>query len=122
MVNNYLKNQKILYAAALAASIIFCIAMTSMGISKYYSVLQGGDNYNDFPTSGFSLIRVLINGSYLIATVTYIIWLIQKKTPCSSFLDICKYAIPFLALALIAYPQSSDIYSRFHVYMIHCIE
>jgi alpha-1,6-mannosyltransferase len=114
MVNNYLKNQKILYAAALAASIIFCIAMTSMGISKYYSVLQGGDNYNDFPTSGFSLIRVLINGSYLIATFTYIIWLIQKKTTSSSFLDICKYAIPFLALALIAYPQSSDIYMYLH--------
>ncbi|MEG5159472.1 hypothetical protein QUB37_03345 [Microcoleus sp. AT3-A2] len=114
MVNNYLKNQKILYAAALAASIIFCIAMTSMGITKYYSVLQGGNNYNDFPTSGFSLIRVLINGSYLIATVTYIIWLIQKKQTSSSFLDICKYAIPFLALALIAYPQSSDIYMYLH--------
>ncbi|UNU24600.1 hypothetical protein [Microcoleus vaginatus] len=114
MVNNYLKNQKILYAAALAASIIFCMAMTSMGITKYYSVLQGGDNYNDFPTSGFSLIRLLINGSYLIATVTYIIWLIQKKQTSSSFLDICKYAIPFLALALIAYPQSSDIYIYLH--------
>ncbi|MGB7895049.1 MAG: hypothetical protein WCF82_24550, partial [Microcoleus sp.] len=114
MVNNYLKNQKILYAAALAASIIFCIAMTSMGITKYYSVLQGGNNYNDFPTSGFSLIRVLINGSYLIATVTYIIWLIQKQQRSSSFLDICKYAIPFLALALIAYPHSSDIYIYLH--------
>ncbi|MEG4352266.1 hypothetical protein QUA70_06535 [Microcoleus sp. LAD1_D5] len=114
MVNNYLKNQKILYAAALAASIIFCMAMTSMGITKYYSVLQGGDNYHDFPTSGFSLIRVLINGSYLIATVTYIIWLIQKKQTSSRFLDICKYAISFLALALIAYPQSSDIYIYLH--------
>ncbi|MEG4529138.1 hypothetical protein [Microcoleus sp. D2_18a_D3] len=114
MVNNYLKNQKILYAAALAASIIFCIAMTSMGITKYYSVLQGGDNYNDFPTSGFSLIRLTINGSYLIATVTYIIWLIQKKQTSSNFLDICKYAIPFLAIALIAYPQSNDIYMYLH--------
>jgi alpha-1,6-mannosyltransferase len=114
IINNYLKNQKILYAAALAASIIFCIAMTSMGIAKFYSVLQGGDNYNDFPTSGFSLIRLLINGSYLIATVTYIIWLIQKKTTSSSFRDICKYAIPFLALALIAYPVSSDIYLYLH--------
>ncbi|MEG4104595.1 hypothetical protein [Microcoleus sp. S13_C5] len=114
MANNYLKNQKILYAAALAASIIFCIAMTSMGITKYYSVLQGGDNYNDYPTSGFSLIRVLINGSYLIATVTYIIWLTKKQQTSYSFLDICKYAIPFLALALIAYPQSSDIYLYLH--------
>ncbi|MEG4842402.1 hypothetical protein [Microcoleus sp. B9-D4] len=85
MVNNYLKNQKILYAVALAASIIFCIAMTSMGITKYYSVLQGGENYNDFPTSGFSLIRLLINGSYLIATVTYIIWLIKKNRQVPAF-------------------------------------
>ncbi|MEG4004972.1 hypothetical protein QUA41_02520 [Microcoleus sp. Pol11C1] len=114
MVNNYLKNQKILYAAALAASIIFCIAMTSMGITKYYSVLQGGENYNDFPSSGFSLIRLIINGSYLVATVTYIIWLSQKKQTSSSFLDICKYAIPFLAIALIAYPQSNDIYMYLH--------
>ena len=101
IINNYLKNQKILYAAALAASLVYCIAMTSMGITKFYSVLQGGENYDDYPSSGFSLIRVLLNGSYLIATVTYIIWLIQKKQTSSSFLDICKYAIPFLALALI---------------------
>ncbi|MEG5057975.1 hypothetical protein QUB60_05990 [Microcoleus sp. A2-C5] len=113
-LKNYLKNEKILYAVALAASIIFCISMTSMGITKFYSVLQGGENYNDFPTSRFSVIRLLINGSYLIATVTYIIWLIQKKATSSSFLDICKYAIPFLALALIAYPASSDIYLYLH--------
>lgn len=109
-LKNYLKNEKILYAVALAASIIFCISMTSMGITKFYSVLQGGENYGDFPTSGFSAIRLLINGSYLIATVTYIIWLIKKKQIGSSFLGIFKYAIPFLALALIAYPQSNDIY------------
>jgi alpha-1,6-mannosyltransferase len=114
IINNYLKNQKILYAAAVAASLVYCIAMTSMGITKFYSVLQGGENYHDFPTHGVSLIRVIINGSYLIATVTYIIWLIQKKPISSSFLDICKYAIPFLALALIAYPYSSDIYLYLH--------
>ncbi len=38
----------------------------------------------------------------------------KKKHTSSSFLDICKYAIPFLALALIAYPQSSDIYLYLH--------
>ncbi|MEG4985314.1 hypothetical protein QUB08_05995 [Microcoleus sp. BR0-C5] len=114
MVNNYLKNQKIIEAANAAASIIFCMAMTSMGITKYYSVLQGGENYNDFPTSGFSLIRLIINGSYLIALVVYVIWLFQKKHVGSTFLDICKYAIPFLALALIAYPLSNDIYIYLH--------
>jgi len=114
MVNNYLKNQKILYAAALAASIIFCIAMTSMGITKYYSVLQGGENYNDFPTSGFSLIRVITNGSYLIALVVYVIWLFQKKHVGSTFLDICKYSLPWMALAFIAYPLSNDIYMYLH--------
>jgi alpha-1,6-mannosyltransferase len=48
IINNYLKNQKNLYATALAASLVYCIAMTSMGITKFYSVLQGGDNYNYF--------------------------------------------------------------------------
>lgn len=114
MLNNYLKNPKILYGVALAASLIFCIAITSIGITKFYSVLQGGENYNDFPTSGFSVIRLLINGSYLIATITYIIWLIQKKSTSASFLDICKYALPFMALALIAYPLSNDIYMYLH--------
>ncbi|MBE9185522.1 hypothetical protein IQ270_12625 [Microcoleus sp. LEGE 07076] len=114
MLKNYLKNQKILYAVALAASLIFCIAITSIGITKFYSVLQGGENYNDFPTSGFSVIRLLINGSYLIATVTYIIWLFNKKNTSSTFTDICKYAIPFLALAFIAYPLSNDIYMYLH--------
>jgi len=64
---------------AIAASLVYCIAMTSMGITKFYSVLQGGENYNDFPTSGFSLIRLLLNGSYFIATVTYIICLLKNK-------------------------------------------
>ena len=114
MVNNYLKNQKILYAAALAASLVYCIAMTSMGITKYYSVLQGGENYNDFPTSGFSLIRVITNGSYLIALVVYVIWLFQKKHVGSTFLDICKYSLPWMALAFIAYPLSNDIYMYLH--------
>ncbi|WP_293296274.1 MULTISPECIES: hypothetical protein [unclassified Microcoleus] len=50
----------------------------------------------------------------MIATVTYIIWLIKKKQIGSSFLEILKYAIPFLALALIAYPQSNDIYMYLH--------
>ena len=36
IINNYLKNHKILYAAALAASLVYCIAMTSMGITKFY--------------------------------------------------------------------------------------
>ncbi|NQE33101.1 hypothetical protein E5S67_00818 [Microcoleus sp. IPMA8] len=84
MINNYLKNPKTLYGTALAASIIFCIATTSMGITKFYSVLQGGENYNDFPTNGFSLIRLLINGSYLIATVTYIVW-IKKNIQVPAF-------------------------------------
>lgn len=114
IINNYLKNQKILYATTLAASLVYCITMTSMGITKFYSVLQGGENYDDYPSSSFSLIRLLLNGSYLIATVTYIIWLIKKQQTSFSFLDICKYAIPFLALALIAYPQSNDIYMYLH--------
>ena len=79
IINNYLKNQKILYAIALAASLVYCIAMTSMGITQFYSVLEGGENYNYFPTSGFSLIRLLLNGSYLIATVTYIIGLLKNR-------------------------------------------
>jgi alpha-1,6-mannosyltransferase len=114
IINNYLKNQKILYAIALAACLVYCIVMTSRGITKFYSVLYDGGNSDEFPTSGFSLIRLLLNGSYLIATVTYIIWLIKKQQTSSSFLDICKYAIPFLALALIAYPQSNDIYMYLH--------
>ena len=79
IINNYLKNQKILYAIALAASLVYCIAMTSMGITKFYSVLEGGENYNYFPNSRFSLIRLLLNGSYLIATVTYIIGLLKNR-------------------------------------------
>ncbi len=114
MVNTILKNQKLLFSIAIVASLVYCVAMTSLGITKFYSVLQGGENYNDFPTSGLSLIRLLINGCYLIATITYIIWLIQKKQTNSSFLDICKYAIPFLVLALIAYPLSNDIYMYLH--------
>jgi alpha-1,6-mannosyltransferase len=114
IINNYLKNPKILYASALAASLVYCIAITSIGVTKFYSVLQGGENYNDFPTGGFSLIRFIINGSYLIALVVYVIWLFKKKHVGSTFLDICKYSLPWMALALIAYPLSNDIYLYLH--------
>ena len=114
MVNTIFKNQKLLFAVSLAASLVYCIAMTSMGITKFYSVLQGGENYSDFPTSGFSSIRFIINASYLTALVVYVIWLFQKKQIGSTFLDICKYSIPWMALALIAYPHSSDIYLYLH--------
>ena len=114
MVNTIFKNQKLLFAVALAASLVYCIAMTSMGITKFYSVLQGGENYNDFPTSGISLIRLTTNISYLTALAVYVVWLFQKKQVGSSFLDICKYSIPFLVLAFIAYPLSNDVYLYLH--------
>ena len=79
MPKTILKNHKLLFAVALAASLVYCMAMTSMGITKFYSVLQGGENYNDFPTSGISLIRLITNISYLTALAVYVIWLFQKK-------------------------------------------
>lgn len=114
MVNTMFKNQKLLFAVALAASLVYCMAMTSMGITKFYSVLQGGENYNDFPTSGITLIRLITNISYLTALAVYVNWLFQKKQVGSSFLDICKYCIPFMTLAFIAYPLSNDIYMYLH--------
>lgn len=114
MANTILKNQKLLFALALAASLVYCMAMTSMGITKFYSVLQGGENYNDFPTSGFSPIRFVINLSYLTALAVYVTWLFQKKQVGSTFLDICKHSLPWMVLAFIAYPHSSDIYLYLH--------
>jgi len=40
IINNYLKNHKILYAAALAASLVYCIAMTSMGITLNQQIVN----------------------------------------------------------------------------------
>jgi alpha-1,6-mannosyltransferase len=114
MVNTIFKNQKLLFGIAIVASLVYFMAMTYMGITKFYSVLQGGENYNDFPTAGISPIRFITNTSYLIALAVYVIWLFQKKQVGSTFLDICKYSIPFLALALIAYPLSNDIYMYLH--------
>jgi len=65
IINNYLKNQKILYAAALAASTIFCIAMTSIGITKFYRAF-----YRVETTITISLAAVSVSSDFYLTVPT----------------------------------------------------
>lgn len=107
------KYQKILILLAVIASLVFCIELTSMGLTKFYSVLAGGENYSDFATGGISRSRLLINFSVIVLNIVYIVWLLQipqHSSDDTSFFKILKYGAIFLVIALISYPYSSDVY------------
>lgn len=107
-----IKYQKNLILLAIVASLVFCIELTSMGLTKFYSVLAGGENYSDFATGGVSTSRLLINASVIVLNIIYVIWLLYfpQNSEDTSFLKILKYGTIFLLIAFASYPYSSDVY------------
>lgn len=116
MIRTLINNQKILTVIALIFFLIFCAELTTTGLTKFHSVLAGGENYHDFPVVGFSFQRLIVNTAYISLNIIYVIWLLQKPKENSylSFLDILKKTGIFVVIAFITYPFSSDIYLYLH--------
>ncbi|HAZ48392.1 MAG TPA: hypothetical protein DDW76_32025 [Cyanobacteria bacterium UBA11369] len=110
MVRNILISPVWLTAIAVVASLVFCITLTMSGISSATSILAGRSDYYEAYFSGFTPVRALVNTAYICLGILYVIWFFQKKTVALKLQTIVKYARPFLVLAFIAYPQSTDVY------------
>lgn len=97
--------------AALLLSSLFMAVLCATGFSKYASVLAGGPNFNDFPAGPQRSVAML---SYLGLMGVYALWLWQTPVFPQRFSTLLKQARPFLALAFLAYPYSSDAYLYVH--------
>lgn len=95
---------------AVVVSFVFCITLTRGGISSTISILAGGSDYNEAYFRGFTPFRALINTAYIFLGILYVIWFCQKKTVDIKRENIVKYATPFLVMAFITYPSSTDVY------------
>ncbi|MEX0270341.1 hypothetical protein AB3R30_14450 [Leptolyngbyaceae cyanobacterium UHCC 1019] len=112
MLKNFARSQ-ILYTFALITASILCVVLAVGGIASFFEAIAGEEtNFNSESFNGVSFIRILSTISYISLCSCYLIWLFRSQ-PISNklkFKQIIKPAIPFLLLALIAYPLSNDIY------------
>lgn len=102
----------VLFLAALAGSTYLCIALTVLGVDKFYYLLAGGKKFATFPDWSEQL---GIGLSYLALSLLYLGWLLQApQMRFTRFSQIATWASPFLLLALLSYPLGNDVYLYLH--------
>ena len=63
---------------------------------------------------GIHLARGILNVYFLVVTAAYVIWLLRSTEDSSTFRGLLKKALVFLALSLVAYPSTADVYGYLH--------
>lgn len=106
-------NSRFLYVFALVTASVLCAVLAVGGVTSFFEAIAGEEtNFNNESFNGISFIRLLSTFSYISLCACYLVWLFRSQ-PISNelkFKQIIKPTIPFLLLALIAYPLSNDIY------------
>ena len=111
-----MNRKRALFALALLVATYLSVALVHLGIDKFYYTLAGGRKFATFSDLHSHL---GIGLSYVLLSILYLVWIAKQfqhpPHPSSwRFRDILKPAIPFLALAFIAYPLGNDIYIYLH--------
>jgi alpha-1,6-mannosyltransferase len=115
MLENLIKNKKLLFVFALIFSLVFCAELTVIGLEKINSVPSDLREYQKAFPNTFTKLRVDI--AYFSLTIIYVTWLLQnnrKQNNFLSFLALLKYAGIFLIIAFLTYPHTTDIYLYLH--------
>jgi alpha-1,6-mannosyltransferase len=105
--------KQFLYTFALVTASILCGVLAVGGVTSFFEAIVGEEtNFNSESFNGVSSIRILSTFSYISLCACYLLWLFRSQSISNElkFKQIIKPAIPFLLLALIAYPLSNDIY------------
>jgi alpha-1,6-mannosyltransferase len=105
-----LDSHQSIYWGGLAATLISCIGLTSLGIWNFFNILSGNGNVSAVIFTGFTPNRLFLNLTYLIVLIFYLIWLTRIPSKTYRFSEVIKLSAPFLLLAYLAYPLSSDFY------------
>lgn len=106
--NQYSRNLAI---AAVLLSGVFMAVLCATGFSKYVDVVGGAPNFNDFPVGPQRSVAMI---SYWGLVSIYGLWLWKTPVFPQRFSTLLKQALPFLVLAFLAYPYSSDAYLYVH--------
>ncbi len=112
--------------AAWILALVFAAGLLLTGLGKYQQVMQGGENFHDFSGTSLGIWRTILTVAYggLIGLYSLFLWdgqtgkqwlpqLPPQYLP-KGFADLLKLASPFLGLAFLAYPYSSDAYLYLH--------
>ena len=104
-----LKNQSFLIPLAIAFSVLFFISLSIGGITGYLDSLAVGKFRSDI-FNGITIPRLLATTATIFLSILYVLWLSKSRFTSRSLLENVKAAAPFLAIAFITYPLSSDVY------------
>jgi alpha-1,6-mannosyltransferase len=104
----------ILASIAIPLAVYLCIALTRLGIDKFYYIAAGGKRFATFPND-MSYWGVSV--SYLALVLLHLVWVLgapdrDRFLPFSVILRRCGV---FLLLAWVAYPLGNDVYLYLHV-------
>jgi alpha-1,6-mannosyltransferase len=113
MLRAIFRDSRFFYTAAFTTAVVLCGVFAYGGIASFFQIITGEEaSFNDASFNGFSGVRFLATVTYIGLCAFYLIWLLRKKPPLNDlkFSQILKPALPFLLLALMAYPLSNDIY------------
>lgn len=112
MLKTVFKSQTLLYIFALIATLMLSTVFTIGGVSSFFQISAGeATNFNDTLFNGFTSVRLLATLGYFAVWVAFLVWLLRKPFPHHfQFNQLLRLAAPFLLLAWIAYPLSSDVY------------
>ena len=109
ILRNNPKNQSLLVPLAIAFSILFFISLSMGGITGYLDSVAAGKFRSDI-FNGITIPRLLATTATIFLSILYVLWLSKSGSTARSLLGNVKAAAPFLAIAFLTYPLSSDIY------------
>jgi alpha-1,6-mannosyltransferase len=101
------------WALGAAATAGYSAVLLRDGLSRITHRDQGG-LLGPSQLEGFHLVRGILNLCFLVAIAVYLIWLLRCREDAGSLSALLKKAAPFAALAFVAYPATTDVYTYLH--------
>ena len=99
-------------AAALGCAIYLSVALTFVGLNKFYYVLAGGRKFATFPDLESQL---GISLSYIALGVLYLVWLFGTEAATfSRFTQPLQRSAIFIFLSFLSFPLGGDIFLYLH--------
>jgi alpha-1,6-mannosyltransferase len=102
-----------LWALAVAAAAGYSAVLLRDGLSRITHRDEGG-LLGPSQLDGFHVVRGLLNLCFLVAIAVYLVWLFRCKEDAPSLAALMRKAAPFVALAFVAYPATTDVYTYLH--------
>lgn len=101
------------WALGAAAAAGYSAVLLQDGLSRITRRDEGG-LLGPTQLEGFHVVRGILNLCFLVAIAVYLLWLIRCREDACSLPALLKKAAPFAAMAFVAYPATTDVYTYLH--------